>query len=150
MQPGLCSIGAACCRPIMQKTNSPTVLVSLWTSASKPTAQGSEWQPALRLPLWCCSGSKPPHLPDKPLVLKGTGLIAHVATAPGWVIPCGGPQHITTQQLLEELAKTRTASCSDGLAAYVSRAEGSAGCLKEAWDTMKVAGEMEPRRDCSV
>jgi hypothetical protein len=82
-----------------------------------------------------------PTPPDKPIVVKGTVNRTRNNSC-GWVIPYGGLQHLTPQQV-EELANTRTATGSDGLADYVSSAESSAGFLKEAWDHMKAAGELE-------
>jgi len=59
------------------------------------------------------------------------------------VIPYGNLQHLTPQEV-EELANTRTATGSDGLAGYVSSAESSAAFLKEAWNQMKAAGGKTP------
>ena len=77
--------------------------------------------------------------PDKPIVVKGTANRTR-NNACGWCLPYGNLQHLTPQQV-EELANTRTATGSDGLADYVSSAESSAAFLKEAWDHMKAAGE---------
>ena len=77
--------------------------------------------------------------PDKPIVVKGTVNRTHNNSC-GWVIPYGGLQHLTPEQV-EELANSRTATGSDGLADYVSTAESSAALLKEAWNRMKAAGE---------
>jgi hypothetical protein len=76
--------------------------------------------------------------PDKPIVKKGTTNLTR-NNACGWCLPCGNLQHLTPQQV-EELANTRTATGSDGLADYVSSAESSAGFLKEAWAHMQAAG----------
>ena len=77
--------------------------------------------------------------PDKPIVVKGTVNRTRNNSC-GWVIPYGGLQHLTPEQV-EEFANSRTATGSDGLADYVSSAESSAGFLKEAWNCMKAAGE---------
>ena len=79
-------------------------------------------------------------LPDKPIVVKGT-VDRTRNNSCGWVIPYGGLQHLTPEQV-GELSNSRTASGSDGLADYVISAESSAGFLKEAWDHMKAAGEL--------
>ena len=77
--------------------------------------------------------------PDKPIVVKGT--VNRIRNnSCGWVIPYGGLQHLTPEQV-EEFANSRAATGSDGLADYVSSAESSAGFLKEAWNCMKAAGE---------
>ena len=80
-----------------------------------------------------------PTPPDKPIVVKGTFNRARNNSC-GWVIPYGGLQYLTPEQV-EELANTRTATGSDGLADHVSSAESSAAFLKGARDHMKAAGE---------
>ena len=63
--------------------------------------------------------------PNKPIVKKDTTNRTR-NNACGWCLPYGNLQHLTPQQV-EELANTRTATGSDGLADYVSSAESSAG-----------------------